>query len=59
VVRYLQRGSGEAMNEVPTGLDWPPPAGQLARTEEALTIITRMLRGETVTCQGRKSPRLR
>ena len=41
------------MNEVPAGLDWPSPVGQLARTEEALTIITRMLRGETVSYQGR------
>ncbi len=50
---FLAVGSGEAMNEVPAGLDWPPPAGQLARTEEALTIITGMLRGETVSYQGR------
>jgi coenzyme F420-dependent glucose-6-phosphate dehydrogenase len=50
---FLGVGSGEAMNEVPAGLDWPSPAGQLARTEEALTIITRMLRGETVSYQGR------
>ena len=50
---FLGVGSGEAMNEVPAGLRWPPPAEQLARTEEALTIITRLLRGETVTQEGR------
>jgi coenzyme F420-dependent glucose-6-phosphate dehydrogenase len=50
---FLAVGSGEAMNEVPAGLDWPSPAGQLARTEEALTIITGMLRGETVSYEGR------
>jgi coenzyme F420-dependent glucose-6-phosphate dehydrogenase len=50
---FLAVGSGEAMNEVPAGLSWPSPAGQLARTEEALTIITRLLHGETVTCEGR------
>jgi coenzyme F420-dependent glucose-6-phosphate dehydrogenase len=50
---FLGVGSGEAMNEVPAGLDWPPPADQLARTEEALTIITRLLDGETVTYEGR------
>ncbi len=50
---FLGVGSGEAMNEVPAGLDWPPPAEQLARAEEALTIITRMLNGETVTFEGR------
>ncbi len=50
---FLGVGSGEAMNEVPAGLRWPPPAEQLARAEEALTIITRMLDGETVTFEGR------
>ena len=46
-------GSGEAMNAVPAGMDWPSPAEQLARTEEALTIITRLLDGETVDFAGR------
>jgi coenzyme F420-dependent glucose-6-phosphate dehydrogenase len=46
-------GSGEAMNEVPAGLSWPSTEEQLARTEEALTIITRLLGGETVDFDGR------
>jgi coenzyme F420-dependent glucose-6-phosphate dehydrogenase len=46
-------GSGEAMNEVPAGMTWPSTAEQLARTEEALTIITRLLNGETVDFDGR------
>jgi coenzyme F420-dependent glucose-6-phosphate dehydrogenase len=50
---FLAVGSGEAMNEVPAGLHWPSPAEQLARTEEALEIITGMLDGETVTREGR------
>jgi coenzyme F420-dependent glucose-6-phosphate dehydrogenase len=50
---FLAVGSGEAMNEVPAGLRWPPPAEQLARAEEALLIITRLLSGETVTHEGR------
>lgn len=50
---FLAVGSGEAMNEVPAGMHWPSPAGQLARTAEALEIITRLLDGETVTTQGR------
>ena len=49
---FLGVGSGEAMNEVPAGLDWPSPDEQLARTEEALTIITRLLDGETVDFDG-------
>lgn len=50
---FLAVGSGEAMNEVPAGMTWPSPAEQLARTEEALTIIRRLLDGETVTFHGR------
>jgi coenzyme F420-dependent glucose-6-phosphate dehydrogenase len=50
---FLGVGSGEAMNEVPAGLDWPSPAEQLDRTEEALTIIKRLLDGETVDFHGR------
>jgi coenzyme F420-dependent glucose-6-phosphate dehydrogenase len=50
---FLGVGSSEAMNEVPAGLDWPSPAEQLARTEEALTIVTQLLDGETVDLDGR------
>lgn len=50
---FLGVGSGEAMNEVPAGLAWPSPGEQLARTEEALEIVTRMLKGETVTFRGK------
>lgn len=49
---YLGVGSSEAMNEVPAGMDWPSTGDQLRRTEEALTIITRLLDGETVTFAG-------
>jgi coenzyme F420-dependent glucose-6-phosphate dehydrogenase len=50
---YLGVGSGEALNEVPAGMDWPPVAEQIERTEEALQIITRLLDGETVDFRGR------
>jgi coenzyme F420-dependent glucose-6-phosphate dehydrogenase len=50
---YLGVGSGEAMNEVPAGMEWPSLHEQLERTEEALTIITRLLDGETVDFKGR------
>src|SRR4051794_7721806 len=49
---FVALGSSEAMNEIPAGADWPSPAEQLRRTEEALTIITRLLDGETVTFDG-------
>lgn len=45
-------GSGEAMNEVPAGMDWPDPAENLRRLEEALTIVGRLLDGETVAFEG-------
>ena len=50
---FLGVGSGEAMNEVPAGMDWPSPGEQLERTEEALIVISRLLRGETVDFDGR------
>src|SRR5437588_4926180 len=50
---FLGVGSSEAMNEVPAGFDWSSPGEQLARTEEALTIITRLLDGEMVDFRGR------
>jgi coenzyme F420-dependent glucose-6-phosphate dehydrogenase len=49
---FLGVGSGEAMNEVPAGMKWPPPGENLKRLEEALTIIARLLDGETVTFDG-------
>lgn len=49
---FLGVGSGEAMNEMPAGMDWPSTEEQLARTEEALTIITRLLDGQTVDFDG-------
>lgn len=49
---FLGVGSGEAMNEVPAGMDWPSVGEQLKRTEEALTIITRLLDRETVDFSG-------
>jgi coenzyme F420-dependent glucose-6-phosphate dehydrogenase len=50
---FLGVGTSEAMNEIPAGLvDWPSPADQLRRTAEALTIVTRLLDGETVDFDG-------
>jgi coenzyme F420-dependent glucose-6-phosphate dehydrogenase len=50
---FLGVGSGEAMNEVPAGMRWPGPEEQLERTEEALTIVTRLLDGDTVYLDGK------
>jgi coenzyme F420-dependent glucose-6-phosphate dehydrogenase len=37
---FLAVGSGEAMNEVPAGLRWPSPAGQLARSPSRTASTT-------------------
>jgi coenzyme F420-dependent glucose-6-phosphate dehydrogenase len=49
---FLGVGSGEALNEVPLGLDWPEPAEMLERFERGLEAITRLWDGETVTMDG-------
>jgi coenzyme F420-dependent glucose-6-phosphate dehydrogenase len=46
---FLGAGSGEALNEVPLGLDWPPLREQQDRLERALEAITRLWDGETVS----------
>src|SRR5256885_6777538 len=53
---FLGVGSGEAMNEVPAGLDpsdYPSIGEQIERMEESVTIIRRLLEGETVTFDGK------
>ncbi len=49
---FLGAGSGEALNEVPLGLDWPEPDEMLERFEAGLQAITRLWDGETVTMDG-------
>jgi coenzyme F420-dependent glucose-6-phosphate dehydrogenase len=53
---FLGVGSSEAMNEVPAGLDpdhYPSIGEQIERMEESVTIIRRLLDGETVTYDGK------
>src|SRR3954452_3191271 len=49
---FLGAGSGESLNEVPLGLDWPSPDEMLDRFDEGLKAIVRLWRGETVTMDG-------
>ncbi len=49
---FLGVGSGEALNEVPLGLDWPEPGEMLERFERGLEAIDRLWNGETVTMDG-------
>src|SRR3954470_16424897 len=50
---FLGVGSGEALNEVPVGDDWPSPGDQVERMAEGLSIIRRLWDGETITEDGR------
>ena len=45
-------GSGEAVNEVVTGEPWPRKEVRVARLEESVDIIRRLLAGEEVTREG-------
>ncbi|HEV2875471.1 MAG TPA: TIGR03557 family F420-dependent LLM class oxidoreductase [Thermoleophilaceae bacterium] len=49
---FLGIGSGEALNEVPCGMDWPDTGEQVRRMEEALQLIGRLLDGERVDHHG-------
>jgi coenzyme F420-dependent glucose-6-phosphate dehydrogenase len=49
---FLGVGSGESLNETPTGMDWPSVAEQQSRMEESLDVITRLWDGETVSHDG-------
>src|SRR3954454_13087536 len=46
---FLGAGSGEALNEVPLGADWPSTGEQIERLDRGLEAITRLWAGETVT----------
>jgi coenzyme F420-dependent glucose-6-phosphate dehydrogenase len=49
---FLGFGSGESLNESPLGAEWPQPAEQVERMDEALEIIGRLLDGEKVDFEG-------
>ncbi len=45
-------GSGESLNEVPLGLEWPDGKERFARLKEAVTLIRELWTGERVTFDG-------
>jgi coenzyme F420-dependent glucose-6-phosphate dehydrogenase len=49
---YLGVGAGEALNEHITGEYWPEPPARLARLEEGVEIIRRLLSGKVTKYQG-------
>ena len=40
------------MNEVPAGFEWPSADIRLARTTEAIQIISKLWKGRTITPKG-------
>lgn len=50
---YLGVGSGEALNEVPLGAEWPTPGEQVERMEEALEMIHALWDGQRLTDGGK------
>ena len=49
---WLGAGSGESLNEVPLGLDWPEPDEMLERFDRGLEAVVRLWDRETVTMDG-------
>ena len=49
---YLGVGSGEALNEVPLGADWPSPGEKVERMEEALEMIRALWDGKKLSGEG-------
>ncbi|HET6380538.1 MAG TPA: glucose-6-phosphate dehydrogenase (coenzyme-F420) [candidate division Zixibacteria bacterium] len=45
-------GTGESMNEVPVGIEWPDQKERFARLKEAVTLIQQLWREEFVTFEG-------
>ena len=45
-------GTGESMNEVPVGVDWPEQSERFARLRESVELIQRLFREEFVTHDG-------
>jgi coenzyme F420-dependent glucose-6-phosphate dehydrogenase len=45
-------GTGEALNEVTLGLDWPDPPERFQRMKEAITLMRELWAGERVTFDG-------
>lgn len=45
-------GTGEALNEVTLGLEWPPPPERFQRMKEAITLIRELWSSDRVSFEG-------
>ncbi len=50
---WVALGTGEALNEHITGDEWPSRIARRERLSESVTVMRALLRGETVTHEGR------
>jgi len=50
---FLGLGTGEAMNEIPTGAAWPPVKQRIARPEEAIRIIKMLWARDYIEFKGK------
>lgn len=45
-------GTGESLNEIPVGIDWPEQSERFARLKESVTLIQRLFREDFVSFEG-------
>jgi coenzyme F420-dependent glucose-6-phosphate dehydrogenase len=45
-------GTGESLNEIPVGIEWPDQGERFARLRESVTLIQQLFREEFVTFEG-------
>ena len=45
-------GTGESLNEIPVGIDWPEQGERFARLRESVTLIQQLFREDFVTFEG-------
>ena len=45
-------GTGESLNEIPVGVEWPDQSERFARLKESVTLIQQLFREEFVTFEG-------
>ncbi len=45
-------GTGESLNEIPVGIDWPEQSERFARLKESVTLIQQLFREDFVSFEG-------
>ena len=45
-------GTGESLNEIPVGIEWPEQSERFARLKESVTLIQQLFREDFVSFEG-------